>query len=78
MLILARIRSAQASRRNTLSNKIKIALALPKTQFQNQGEAACDVPEMFDCLRVASKRVGCVSITFILFFLWFLLRVELR
>lgn len=56
---------------------MKIAPALLKTQFQNQGEAACDVPEMNRCLRVDCVRFSRPSvelqvyIKFILFLVTF-------
>lgn len=46
---------------------MKIARALLKTQFQNQGEAACDVPEM-NRFRVVCVRSGReVYVKFVLF-----------
>lgn len=42
--------TARTSHRYTLSYKIKIAPVHTKTQFQNQGDAAWDVPEMLRCL----------------------------
>lgn len=56
VLNLAAPCTARTSLRNKLSNGIKIAQALTKSQFQNQGEAACDVPEMFFCLRGVCSR----------------------
>ena len=51
---------------------MKIAQASLKTQFQNQGEAACDVPEMYRCLRVHCVRLSReVYVKFILFLVTF-------
>lgn len=50
--------TARTSVENMLSYKMKIARTLFKTQFQNQGEDAYDVPEMYR-LRVVCVRNGC-------------------
>lgn len=55
-----------------LSFEIKIAPAPSKAHFQNQGEDACVVPEMYQCLRPVRVRLSRgllqVHIVFVRFF----------